>query len=307
MEIGVIGAGGVGGYFGAKLAISGYDVVFLARGENLKAMRHHGLKIKSIHGDFSVNPVRVTDKYGDLADAEFILLSTKAWQVREVAESLKGIIRKDAVVLPLQNGVMAYEELSGVLGSEHALQGLCRIFSKIEAPGVILHMGFDPLIIFGENNNEITDRITRLKDIFDRSRLQSRITTDIHSEVWKKFINICASGLLAVTHSTYGQLREMKETRRLMQDLFSEIYALAIKIGICIEPEFLGKTMDFVDSYAYDSTSSLTRDVWEGKPSELEYQNGTVVRLGEKYGVPTPVNKFIYECLLPQERRARKQ
>jgi 2-dehydropantoate 2-reductase len=145
-----------------------------------------------------------------------------------------------------------------------------------------------------------------LKKILDDSGIKCKIVKDIHAELWKKFINICASGLLAITRSTYGEIREMKETRDLMIALFEEVYQLSRKMGIDIDHEFVAKTVAFVDSYPYDSTSSLTRDVWEGKPSEIEYQNGTVVRLGEQFGVDTPVNRFIYNCILPMEIRARK-
>jgi len=307
MEIAIIGAGGVGGYYGAKMANAGYNVLFVARGEHLKAIRAHGLQIKSIDGDFSVNPARATDKVSDLGGADFILLGTKAWQVTEVARELKDIIKADATILPLQNGVMAFDELAQELNSTHIINGLCRIFSKIESPGVITHLGFDPVIIFGEADNKETERVRTLKDIFDHSGIKSRIAQDIQSELWKKFINICASGLLAVTRSTYGEIREIKETRQMMQALFEEIYVLSQEMGICIESDFVSRTMSFVDSFAYDATSSLTRDVWEGKPSEIEYQNGTVVRLGEQCGVHTPVNKFVYECILPMERRARNK
>ncbi len=305
MELAIIGAGGVGGYYGAKMANAGFDVLFVARGQNLKAMQANGLQIKSILGDFSVNPVRVTDKISELGSADFILLAMKAWQVREVAHDLKGVIREDATILPLQNGVMAFDEITQELGSIYSLKGLCRIFSKIETPGVISHLGFDPVIIFGEPDNKLTDRVKTLKEIFDKSGIKSRIAEDIESELWKKFINICASGLLAVTRATYGELREIKETRQMMYRLFEEIYALSQEMGICIESDFISRTMSFVDSFAYDATSSLTRDVWEGKPSEIEYQNGTVVRLAEQYSVHTPVNKFIYECILPMEKKAR--
>jgi len=305
MEIAIIGAGGVGGYFGAKIAKAGYNVLFVARGEHFKAIRENGLRIKSAQGDFSVNPAKVTDKISDLAGSDFILLGVKAWQVTEVARQLKNVIRDDSTILPLQNGVLAFEELATELGSMHIINGLCRIFSKIEAPGVISHLGYDPMIIFGEADNQVTGRVKALKEIFDLSSIKSKIAKDIQSELWKKFINICASGLLAVSRSTYGELRELKETRQMMQALFGEIYVLSQEMGIHIESNFVERTMESVDSYAYDATSSLTRDVWEGKPSEIEYQNGTVVRMAMQCGVHAPINKFIYDCILPMERRAR--
>src|SRR5690606_25828368 len=136
--------------------------------------------------------------------------------------------------------------------------------------------------------------------------IDSEISTDIDAELWKKFLMICVSGLLAVTRTTYGEMREMKETRQMMIELFTEIYNLSQKMGIHIEPDYIKQTVKLIDQLPYDSTSSLTRDIWEGKPSEIEYQNGTVVRLGLEHNVETPVNRFVYHCILPMERKARK-
>ncbi len=143
--------------------------------------------------------------------------------------------------------------------------------------------------------------------MFDKAGISSEISEDITADLWKKFIGICVSGLLAVTKTTYGELRELKETRQLMIELLNEIYLLSQKTGIKIEPGFVEKTISVIDSYPYGSTSSLTRDVWEGRPSEIEYQNGAVVRLGEKFGVDTPVNRFVYNSILPMEMKARKK
>lgn len=305
MKIAVVGTGGVGGYFGGRMAHAGYDVTFMARGEHMKAIRKNGLKVNSIKGDFLVYPAKVTDKISDITNADWIILGVKAWQVMDVAKEFKKSLKTGATILPLQNGVLAAEELSAELGRDHVIGGLCRIISKIDAPGVICHLGIEPAILFGELDNASSDRILALREILDKSGIKTTIAKDIQAEIWKKFINICVSGLLAITRSTYGEVRELKETRDLMIELFEEIYAVSQKIGIHIDHEFVGKTIDFVDSFPYDSTSSLTRDVWEGKPSEIEYQNGTVVRLGEKHGVNTPVNRFIYNCILPMERRAR--
>lgn len=307
MKIGIIGAGGVGGYFGALIAKAGYDVVFIARGKNLEAIRQNGLQIKSFLGDFHVKNLKVSDQMTALSDADVIIMATKAWQVSDVAVQLKGVIRQDAVILPLQNGIMAYDELSAVLGSNSVLCGLCRIMSKIESPGVILHSGIEPFIYFGEQNNEKSSRCLQIKEVFERSGIRSEIPERIEAEVWKKFINICAGGLLAVTRSTYGEVRSVPETRSLMIELIEEIYALSVKAGIGIDHGFVEKTIGFIDKFPYDSTASLTRDVWEGKPSEIEYQNGSVVRLGEQYGIPTPVNRFVYYSLIPQERKARSK
>ena len=202
---------------------------------------------------------------------------------------------------------MAAEELMENIRNENIIGGLCRIISKIDAPGVITHSGLEPSIIFGDLNYSGTERIEMIKAIFDKSGIKSQIPDDITADLWKKFIGICVSGLLAVTKTTYGELRELKETRQLMVELINEIYVLSQQLWIRIESDFVGKMISVIDSYPYESTSSLTRDVWEGRPSEIEYQNGAVVRLGEKYGVDTPVNRFVYHTILPMDLKARRK
>lgn len=306
MKIAIIGAGGVGGYFGGRLAEAGFDVTFLARGEHLKAMQQNGLTIKSIKGNFKVSPVNATDRISAIGSADLIIIALKAWQIKDIAKDLGDLANRDTMVLPLQNGVSVIDELKEQLKLENIIGGLCRIISKVESPGVINHSGVEPTIIFGELDNAETARIHKLKAVFDHAGITARISDDITADLWKKFIPICVSGLLAVTGTTYGELRELKETRQLMLELLDEIFLLSQKAGIRIEPDFVAKAVAFIDSFPYDSTSSLTRDIREGKPSELEYQNGTVVKLADKYDAEAPVNRFIYYCLLPMEIKARK-
>lgn len=307
MKIGIIGAGGVGGYFGGKLACSGFDVTFVSRGEHLAALQENGLTVKSILGDFKIDWINATEHIHDLSTVDLILICVKAWQVKEIAQKLKSIINDNTIVIPLQNGISAAEELMEHISETNIVGGLCFIMSKIESPGVINHFGIEPSIVFGEIDNTKTERLNKIKEVFDKSGIKSKISDDINSDLWKKFITICVSGLLAVTKTTYGELRALKQTRKMMTDLLKEIYKLSQKIGVQINPDFVEKTVALIDTYPYNTTSSLTRDVWEGKPSEIHYQNGTVVRLGQKYGVEIPVNKFVYNCILPMELKARKK
>ncbi len=305
MKTAIIGTGGVGGYFGGKMAHAGLDVTFLARGRHAEAMRKNGLQVKSILGDFHVKQVNVAETISEIGKADLILVAVKAWQVKEIREELKEIIDSESIVVPLQNGILAFDELAEVINRERIVSGLCRIISKIEAPGVINHFGVSPVIIFGERDKSDSARLHQVKSLFDEAGFSSEISMDMDAELWKKYIAICVSALLAVTHTTYGEMREIPETRQMMTDLLNEVYLLSQKMKINIAPDFVDKTISFIDSFPYNTTSSLTRDVWENKPSEIEYQNGTVVKLGEKYGIPTPVNRFIYNCILPGEIRAR--
>lgn len=305
MKIAIIGTGGVGGYFGAKLAWAGFDVTFLARGEHLKAILKNGLQIKSVLGDFTVENLKATDKISEIKNPDLIIICVKAWQIKEIRDDVKGILHAGSMILPLQNGVSAATELSERIDKRNILGGLCRVISKIESPGVINHFGITPLIVFGELDGSKTERVKEVQQIFETAGIESRISEDIQADLWKKFISICVSGLIAITKTTYGELRVLKETRQLMIDLLKEIFLISQKSGIKIESDFVEKTVSIIDTYPYDSTSSMARDVWENKPSEIEYQNGTVVRLGVKYGIDTPINRFIYNCILPNEIKAR--
>lgn len=305
MKIAIIGTGGVGGYFGGKLARAGNNVIFLARGEHLSAINENGLTVKSIGGDFVIENAKATDKISSMGQTDLIILGVKAWQLKDIAGELESIIHPETTILPLQNGVLAAEELMEKLPAKNIIGGLCRIISKIEAPGIINHFGLEPSIIFGELDNRRSARVENINGLFTEAGISNKIADDIQSELWKKFIGICVSGLLAVSRATYGEVRSIPETRRLMTALLQEIYTLSQAMDIAIESDYVEKTLGFIDSFPYDSTTSLSRDVLEGKPSEIEYQNGTVVRLGEKSGVPTPVNRFIYSCILPMEKRAR--
>ncbi len=305
MKIAIIGSGGVCGYFGARLAQAGNDVTFVARGQHLKAMQENGLFVNSINGDFHLKNVFVTDCITAIDDPDLIIVAVKAWQVKAIRNDIAQIIHPNSIVLPLQNGVLAAEELCEVIDPEQVLGGLCRIFSKIEKPGVINHMGYKPEIVFGEKEGGLSSRMQLLSMLFKDAGIHCKASTDIEADVWKKFIFICTSALLALTKTTYGELRELKETRQMMVEMLNEIFAVSQKAGVNLKPEIVEKTIAVIDTVDYDSTSSLTRDVWEGKPSEIDYQNGTVVKLADKLGVDAPVNRFIYHSLLPLEMKAR--
>lgn len=305
MRISIIGAGGVGGYFGGKLAQGGNDVTFIARGEHMRAIQEKGLIVKSHLGDFTINPANATEKIESVANAELVIICTKAWQVKEIAQQIAPLIGDETIVLPLQNGVLAAEELAEFIPKKNIVSGLCRIFSKIESPGVINHWGVDPTIVFGELDKIQSERIHLLKNIFTETGITNINSPDIQADLWKKLLLIGSGALLAVTRTNYGELRSLPETKALLLELLSEIYNVAIAAGNKLPENIVEKTMKAVEGFPAESTCSLTRDVWEGKPSEIEYQNGTIVRLGEKHGVSTPVNRFVYNSILPMELKAR--
>jgi len=305
MRFAVYGTGGVGGYFGGKLAAAGYDVTFIARGEHLRAIKTAGLVVKSIYGDFTVFQAKVTDNPAEVGIVDVVLVCLKAWQVKENASSIGKLVGPLTTILPLQNGVLVTDELREVFGNQSVMRGLCRIFSKLDGYGVVNHFGIEPAVIFGEDSNERSSRALAIQEAFARAGVNAIIPNDIEAEAWKKFLFICSSGLLAVCRSTYGAVREIPETRMMLEGLLTEVYNVAVAKGVRLNPEIVTSTMKLIDTFDHGTTSSLTRDVLEGRPSELEYQNGTVVKLGKSLGVATPINSFVYSCILPSENKAR--
>lgn len=305
MKIAVIGTGGIGGYFGGKLAKAGFDVTFIARGAHLEALIKNGLTVKSILGDFIVDKIKATNKINNIHNPDLIIIGTKAWQIKEIRNDIKDILHPGSIILPLQNGISAADELTEYIDKSYILGGLCRIISKINSPGIINHFAITPSIVFGELNKTLSERTSAIKNVFDIAGIESKLSDDIEAELWKKFIGICVGGLLAITKTTYGELRTIPETRQMMINLLNEVYLLSQKKGININVDFVYKTITAIDKFPDNSTTSLSRDIWEGRPSEIEYQNGTVVKLAEQLGIDTPVNRFVYHCILPMELKAR--
>jgi len=305
MNIVVVGAGGVGGYFGGKLAQAGFNVTFVARGNTLKAIKTNGLKVKSINGDFTVHP-KATDKFNELNKTDLVILGVKSWQIETVAVQLKDIITKNTMVLPLQNGADNADKLRAILPQVNVLAGLCKIVSKIEAPGVIDHFAFEPEIVFGEYDNQSTKRIQKVAKLFDKAGIKNRVSDDIHIDIWKKFLFIATiSGIGAMTRSVFGVIRADDELRQIMYQTANEIVAIANAKGVGLSNDDIEMVLKVVDNLNYKTTASMQRDIMEGRPSELDNFNGYIVRQGKDLHITTPANSFTYHCLLPQERKAR--
>ena len=306
MRVAVVGAGGVGGYFGGKLAAAGIDTVFIARGATLAALRQRGLIVESIDGDFTVSSPQATDDPREAGKADAVLLSVKAWQLGEAAEQIRPMLGPDTAVVPLENGVEAPEQLAAALGPRHAVGGLCAIVSYAVAPGHIRHAASEPLVMFGELDGRRSARLEALREAFERAGVKAEVPPDIRKSMWSKFLFITTiSGIGAVTRQPVGVWRAIPETRALAERMASEVAALARARGIALADDAVARTMDRYDALASESTASLQRDVADGKPSELEAQIGAVVRMSAAAGLDAPVHDFVYRALLPQERRAR--
>lgn len=308
MRFAVFGVGGVGGYFGGRLAQSGEEVVFIARGDHLQALRTNGLRVQSLKGDFVVNPVQAVDNPNDVGQVDIVILGVKSWQVPEAAETIRPLIGSRTAVLTLQNGVEAPQQIAQILGKEHVLGGVCRIIAAIEAPGQIRHAGGEPYIGFNEWDNRVSDRVTSLHQALTRAEIKSEIVPDIQVALWMKFLFITPwSGIGAVTRSSVGVWRRPPETRALVTACLEEIVSIAQSQNIALPEDAVDTTWAMYDRIVASGLASMQRDVMAGRPSELEAQIGAVVRLGQQAGIATPAHNFIYGSLLPLESVARGQ
>ena len=306
MRIAVFGTGAVGGYFGGRLAQAGEDVVFIARGGQLRALQAHGLRVDSIKGDFALSPVQATDDPAQVGVVDAVIMGVKTWQVPEAARAMRPLVGPETFVVPLENGVEAPDQLAAVLGAKHVLGGLCRIVSFVVGPGHVRHAGLEPYVALGEVDNRPSERAERLRDAFTQAGVNAEIPPDIRVAMWEKFLFIASfSGVGAVTRAPAGVMRELPETRQMLDQAMREVLAVAHARGVALPEESIPRTFALVDGLPPGGTASMQRDVMAGRPSELESQNGAVVRLGREVGVATPLHAFIYHSLIPMELQAR--
>lgn len=309
MRVAIFGTGGVGGYFGGRLAQAGEEVVFIARGATLQALQTNGLKVDSLNGDFTVYPVHASDDPATVGVVDVVLVGVKAWQIPVGAQDIRPLVGPDTLVVPLQNGVDAPAQLAEALGAEHVIGGLCGLISFVAEPGHICHVGIDPFIKFGELDNHVSDRVEELHKAFLRTiGVTVEIPEDIQVAMWHKFLLMASwGGIGAITRVPLGAFLGLPQTRQLLQGVMQEIFSVAHARGIALPEEVIGNTLDSMDSLPSTGTASMQRDIMEGRHSELESQTGAVVRMGQEVGIETPINTFIYHSLLPQELKAQGQ
>lgn len=306
MRIAIFGTGGAGGYFGAQLARAGEDVVFIARGEHLQAIRRDGLRVDTPKGEIVVQPAQATDDPRQAGVVDAVLVGVKAWQVPEAADAMAPLIGPETFVVPLQNGVEAPVQLAEVLGSEHVLGGLCGTLSWLTGPGRIRSVGEANFVRLGELDNRPSERADRLRRALDRAGVKAEIPPDIERALWEKFLFVVSlGGVGAVTRAPIGILRSLPETRRMLEQCMHEISSVARARQVSLPDTAIAGTLSFIDSLAPAGTTSLQRDIVEGRRSELDAWNGAVVRLGREAGVQTPLHEFIFHALLPLELKAR--
>lgn len=306
MRIAVVGTGGVGGYFGGRLAQAGEDVVFIARGATLSALRESGLRVESADGDFTIQPAQATDDTATVGPVDAVLLAVKGWQVPDAIEAIHPLMGAETFIAPLLNGVEAPDQLAEVFGQRHVVGGLCGLFGSIVAPGHIRNVLPRPFISLGELDSTGSERIERLRDAFSRVGVQATIAADIRAALWEKLLFVGPfGGIGAATRAPIGVMRSLPETRALLQGAMAEIALTAQAKGVHVADDAIAKAFALIDGSPEQATASMQRDIMAGRPSELESQVGVIVRMARDARLDVPIHVTLYASLLPQERQAR--
>ncbi len=307
MRIAIVGTGGIGGYLGGRLCQIGEEVIMIARGSNLNTIQHKGLKVDSINGNFVAFPKLVTDDPGQVGKVDLIILGVKAWQVPEAVKSIDPMVGPDTVVIPVQNSVETPSQLAAILGSQHIVIGLCMVRSFIVGPGHLCHTAdVYPNMQLGEFQESTNDRVEKLGKVFEKIGLSVIIPADIHAALWQKFLVFSvASGMGSITRASTGVWRKIPETRQMTETAVWEVVKVGKSQGINLSNQTVIDTMQLIDSWGENHSTSMTKDFMEGRPCELEAAIGHMVRLGKKSGIATPTYDLIHKSLLPQESKAR--
>lgn len=305
MRIAIMGTGGVGGYYGGLLSQKGQEVIFIARGAHLQALRAQGLQVKSVHGDFLVSPAQATADPAEVGPVDLILFTTKTYHTDLAAQAIKPMVGKETVVVPLQNGIDAAERIGAYVGREHLIGGVTWLSAAIEAPGVIGQYSQFRRVVLGEFDGKMTARLKTIYETLQATGIAVELSADILKVLWTKFVFISsASALGSLTRATIGEYRQVPETREVLTEALAEVAALAQARGVQLEGDLVAKTLEFIDNAAPDMKTSMQRDVEAGRPSELESMIGVVPQLGRQAGVSTPVMRLAYAVLKPGNLKA---
>jgi 2-dehydropantoate 2-reductase len=299
MKILVMGSGGVGGFYGGRLAHAGYDVTFVARGAHLEAMRAHGLVIESkAQGDIRLAQVKVTDDPASVGPVDLVLIAVKLWDTETAARAVKSNVGPQTVVLSLQNGVIKDDILQEELGAAAVVGGAGYVATHISRPGVILQTGTLQRAVIGEYDGRRTPRVEALHAALVKAGVEAEIAADIRRTLWEKFTFLVGlSGTTATMRMPIGPIRSNLQTRAFLLEIMKETVAVGRALGVALPENYAEDRLRFADSVPADMTSSLHHDLERGNRLEVEWLSGGVVQLGSRARVPTPANRAVWDIL----------
>ena len=300
MKIAVMGSGGVGGYFGARLAAAGNDVTFIARGAHLQAIKNQGLRVQSPLGDIHLQPTKASDNPATVGPVDIVLFATKLYDTESAGKQCKPLIGADTAVISFLNGVDSEEQLSRILGGEFVVGGVARISAEITAPGVIQHYSNFASIEFGELDGSRSNRLQKFLAAAQGAHIDAQLSPDINAAIWQKFIMLASlSAITALTRLPVGLIRNNPHSWKLMQDAVRETDAVARARGVQLAESNVEDTWKILRGLPEAMKSSMLMDLERGNRLELEWLSGAVCRLGGEIGVDTPVHCMVRAALSP--------
>jgi 2-dehydropantoate 2-reductase len=304
MHVAIFGAGGIGGYLGARLADAGHDVDLIARGSHLDALRTDGLVVESVAGDTTVD-LPATDDPADIGPVDAVLVCVKSQDTRSAAADLDPLVGADTAVVSFQNGVDNERWLGEAIGEDHVVGGVAYIFSTIREPGVVEHTGGPARFVYGELDGERTERIEALDAALRAcAGVEAVLADDIEVELWRKFAFICAhSGMTAATRLPLGEIRDSEDSWRMYRRIIAEVCAVARANDVALPTDTTEEWVDFAQDLDGDSYSSLHYDLTHEKPMELDALNAAVVRHADGTKVEVPMNEAVTAVLRPWAER----
>jgi len=300
MKYAVMGVGGVGGYFGARLAADGNEVAFIARGAHRKAMETDGLTVLSANGDIRLDKPWVSDDMAEIGFCDYVLFCVKLWDVDAAAEQIRPLVARDTAVLPFQNGVTVEDRLSEILAPGNVMGATAQIAAAIERPGVIRHSGAMARIVFGERDGSRSWRQDALLAACEGAGIEAKASAEIDKDIWRKFVFLAPmAGATCFYRAPIGPILADPERRARLAAMIAEAVAVGRAKGILLAPDTAERTLGFMDDLPGDMKTSMLGDLEHGRRLELEWLNGEIVRLGRELGVATPENAAVTEALLP--------
>lgn len=298
MRIAVMGTGGVGGYFGGRLAAAGQDVAFIARGAHLEALQQRGLVIRSALGDASIAPVRARDDPAAIGPVDLVLFTVKLYDTEAAAEAIRPLIGPDTGVVTFQNGITGPEVLARKLGPEHVIGGVAKIAAVIAEPGVIRHTGTMAELVFGELDGSGSARVAALAAALDKAGVRHTVSEDIRREIWDKMVFLSTfAGLTSLLRLPIGPIRSDPDTRRLLWDGLVEALVVARAGDIDLPEDLADGILERIDRLPYEMKSSMLQDLEGGRRLELAWLSGTIARMGRDLRIATPVHTLIATAL----------
>ena len=300
LRIAVMGTGGVGGYFGGRLAESGADVTFIARGAHLDAIKAHGLRIESGKGDFTLKPAKVVLSPADIPAADVVLFAVKLRDTESAAEAIAPLVKRGASVFTFQNGVDSFDRLSKVLGAKAIVPGVARVAAHISEPGVVKEAGRFATLEIGEADGSKSQRTQAFHDMVKAAGVDVHLRDNINRALWLKFAMLApCSGLTSLVRGPIGPVRRTPESRALLFDAVREVVALGTHLKMGLEPGDADTVIKQIEKLPDTMMSSMSHDLVAGKPIEIFGLSGTAARLGREHGVAMPVHTFITAVLAP--------